>query len=521
MKKVYEKICGRIEEIILLLVIILNVLDFFQLLGPGMDYSKKIISWGALGYLLYSASLSKIFFGVKNKNLDLMLVLSYFMLIFNKITGYAFAAVVEINESVSSVSEISVFDLPVVYLITFLADNAMLLEKIAFFIGGIGLLILAVYSVYRIKPKAPSLMHVIHEDRKLKSRFSYFIRFISVYLVFVAFFVVVFNLMMEWLAIAVDAPLLMVAVFFYILFWIKHYKSFHAESMIFKLGGVGESFYEKFIELFHTKRGIFLGVSGMLVLHLLTDLGTFIVPYTIFQHDALYFAQDPLYFETGHEVVFSLEEIFTGERESLFFSDVLHQQDLNGVFVMSFIYLFNIIGIMFLFLSPAFVWYAIFSRHKGHVSRLFEVFYYMALVCFIMIPLFKIGRMESAGLIGVDVMTQSISSQQLILPIAAVLMLSVFVGVLVLILSMNHFIRKEVVYIGIISSLVFFALYVYYFFIDSAADYIEMIKLLGVVEWFFSLHLLLFFVITVFFYVGGLLLFLYEIVRYYRLAENE
>jgi len=129
--------------------------------------------------------------------------------------------------------------------------------------------------------------------------------------------------------------------------------------------------------------------------------------------------------------------------------------------------------------------------------------------------------MESAGLIGVDVMTQSISSQQLILPIAAVLMLSVFVGVLVLILSMNHFIRKEVVYIGIISSLVFFALYVYYFFIDSAADYIEMIKLLGVVEWFFSLHLLLFFVITVFFYVGGLLLFLYEIVRYYRLAENE
>ena len=83
-----------------------------------MDYSKKIISWGALGYLLYSASLSKIFFGVKNKNLDLMLVLSYFMLIFNKITGYAFAAVVEINESVSSVSEISVFDLPVDYILS-------------------------------------------------------------------------------------------------------------------------------------------------------------------------------------------------------------------------------------------------------------------------------------------------------------------------------------------------------------------------------------------------------------------
>ena len=96
---------------------------------------------------------------------------------------------------------------------------------------------------------------------------------------------------MEWLAIAIDAPLLVIALFIYLFFVIKHHKGFHAESMIFKLGNVGERFYEKFISLFHSKRGLFLGIAGMLVLHLLTDVGNFVIPYTFFSHDPLYFEQ--------------------------------------------------------------------------------------------------------------------------------------------------------------------------------------------------------------------------------------
>ena len=52
-----KAVMHRIEEVILVLIILLQILDFFEILPADLDYAKKIISWTALGYLLLTSVL--------------------------------------------------------------------------------------------------------------------------------------------------------------------------------------------------------------------------------------------------------------------------------------------------------------------------------------------------------------------------------------------------------------------------------------------------------------------------------
>jgi len=278
----------RLEEIILVFLILLNVLDFFEILPADLDYAKKVISWTALGYLLYKASLTKIFFNNHHKIVDLLLIGSYFLFIVKNLILFSLASIEEF---------VIFYDFQ-----KFLVDNAAFLEFYSLIIGSITILVLAIYSSFFIDVRKPSLMHIIHEEGKPDTLLKYIIRIITIYLVYIAFFVVVFNLVMEWLALAIDAPIIMLAILFYLFIIIRHYRKYRMESLIYRIGEFGEKFYEKFISLFHYKKTILLGISGMLVLHLLTDAGSFIVPYIFVFHDTLYFSQ----LGSGHDALIPL-----------------------------------------------------------------------------------------------------------------------------------------------------------------------------------------------------------------------
>jgi len=51
-----------IEEVILALLILIEVFDFFALLPPAWEYGEKILSILAVCYLFYEASLTKVIF---------------------------------------------------------------------------------------------------------------------------------------------------------------------------------------------------------------------------------------------------------------------------------------------------------------------------------------------------------------------------------------------------------------------------------------------------------------------------
>ena len=578
-RKAYNHFCMYAEEIILGIIIILNLLDAIKVLPPSLDYVKKIISWGALGYLLYHASLTKLLFGIKNKKIDLALVISYFLLIFNKFTSYAKIALEELHEkaygmlhfsqgaagqntlqvTVDNVNEIttahftqgimsqileklsfmnphillevtdgtqtiylnastqpltltnffSYINGSLFYLIKFLADNAAVLEKYAFLIGGIALIVIALYWALTKEVKAPSFMHVIHEDKQAKTTFQKLLRAIVIYVVLVAFFIAIFNLVMEWLAVAIDAYIIVILVLLYIYWVFRGHKKFRTHHFITKVGAGSEKFYEQFVELFHTKHGVFLGIAGILVLHLITDIGIFILPYILFPQDPLYFHQDPLYFGIGHSPI-----------STLFMGDVALTQNIGEIAALTYNYIFSSIGILMLFLIPAYIWYTIFKRRKGHAHRLLLSLFFMSLVCHVFTPLFNIKSMETPYLVGVDIITSSIM-QNLTMSLFLIVGISLAVGLFFYLITANKFLRREMTYGAVVIGLVYLGKYIYYFFIDNVQYYLDTIHaLVNSTNYFFALYFLMFFGIIMVFYIAGFIMFLYEIVKYFRMSKE-
>ena len=73
-----------IEDTFLIILIFLNIFDFFHLLPEDIDYVKKIISWTLLAYLFYRLNLPKILFGRTDREVNMLIIISYLLLAFKK-----------------------------------------------------------------------------------------------------------------------------------------------------------------------------------------------------------------------------------------------------------------------------------------------------------------------------------------------------------------------------------------------------------------------------------------------------
>ncbi|MCK4521948.1 MAG: hypothetical protein KAU20_05205, partial [Nanoarchaeota archaeon] len=325
-------------------------------------------------------------------------------------------------------------------------------------------------------------------------------RVIVTFLVLSFFFIVVFNLVMEWLAIAVDASLLVVAFFFYMFTMFRtHYKKLHPESFLYKVGDVGENFYEDFIGLFHSKERIFLGISGLLVLHLLTDVANFIIPYLAGFRDILYFG----HLGAGHDPIYLL-----------FLKDAALVPTLLQKACISWIYIFNIFGMLFLLILPAYIWYKLYKRTGFFVSNKKLCIFFISVTIFIMAPVFKIKEMAAEGLVGVDIITHQLPPN-ISPPLIA--LSTLLIGALVYFLSFNHYLKERLMVLGIILIDLFFAAYIFYFFKSTASYYIETIKfLIYNLKYFIAFYFILFFIIMALFYMAGLIIFLLETKKEFR-----
>lgn len=481
-KEVKRKILHRLEEIILTIIILLNVLEFFNVLPGDLEYGKNIISWTALGYLLYRASLTKIFFNVRHIHIDLLLIISYFLMIFKNIIAY----------TSSNLESFYVFyDLN-----KFLLENAQFIQLYSFLLGSISLIIIALYCAIKIDVRKPSLMHVIHEEgQPPKNLIELLIRFLTIFLVFIAFFITVFNLIMEWLAIALDAPIVMIGLFTYLFLAIGHYKRFRLEGLIYKIGEFGERFYEKFVSLFHYKKTILLGISGMLVLHLLTDIGNFIIPYVFLFRESLYFE----HLGVGHVPLLPL---FFEQSKNLI---------LLEKFSLLSIYVLNLLGIVLLLLIPTILWYLMFKKKKIRIHKLDMAVFFSCITALIVAPVFKIKRISAENLIGVDILTQ-LSDNYLFSTFLAVLILSALIFSIILLFEKYH--KKFIITLGLLSGLLFFAIYIYFFFTSLLGYYMDTIRsLFFSSQYYLSFYFLLFLTITILFYVGGFMMYINELIK--------
>ncbi|MCK4521663.1 MAG: hypothetical protein KAU20_03745, partial [Nanoarchaeota archaeon] len=137
------------EIFILFFLIVVNFLDFFEVLPGDVDFTKKILSWLLLAYLLYRISLTQLFFGVRNRFIDALLIIAYFFLITKNLVGYVHVAAEEANILAP--------------LYNFLIGNSAAIEIVSFYIGGVLLILLSLKMAFSLEVRAPSLMDVIHE----------------------------------------------------------------------------------------------------------------------------------------------------------------------------------------------------------------------------------------------------------------------------------------------------------------------------------------------------------------------
>ncbi len=346
-----RKILLRIEEIILLFLILLNVLDFAEALSQEFDYIKKVVSFVLMFYLLYQVSLSKQFFGTKNSDVDFLLVFAMFVMV-----------IVKNAVSVALVAEKGFFT----PFFNLLIINAGVFEMTSFYVGSLLLLGLAVFYSFKVPIRSPSLLSVISE----KNDEPVWQKVFTNYLLFLTFFLFFFNLLFEWLTIAIDAPLISIGLIGYLfLSWRKHHLD--PESTLFKVGNFGESFFKGFVKHFKYKNTLLLGIVGMLILHLFTDIGVFIIPAFTGFHDPLY-------------------EVAVRNNSTLW--DLAKQVAPSyGIALLFFLqYFFSAVGLLFLMIFPSFVWYSVYFRKKIFSSRIFMSLFFSSVFSLLLTPIFSI-----------------------------------------------------------------------------------------------------------------------------------
>ena len=277
------------------------------------------------------------------------------------------------------------------------------------------------------------------------------------------------------------------------------------------MGSFGEKFYVRVINSLHSKRGLMLAVSAMIVLHLVTDLGTFLVPYTTG-------IKNPLYFENlgpNHDPVFSFNDIlrWDEEEQSLYKLDYNESEDRVDKFNVTYIYIMNLIALIFLLFTPAYLWYLIFMEKKRKITKAHILFFVTSVFIYINVPVFIMSRIpkENKTLVGVDILTQGIPAIQF--EYLMVVIASILLGIIFFALSFNERIKKYITIGCILVSMLFFLNYIYLFSTAISGYYVEIIKFLFMNSRYFRAgYFLIFFTMTIIFYVFGTLFFFWELI---------
>ena len=492
-KEVFKKLEFGILEILLGMLMVIGLIGYFWHISADLDWIDHTISFIIFSYLFYELNITSILFGRTSKFADAVIVLSFFSLFFKDIISYT-----ALNSSKFQFLEF----VDSIYLV--LSNNLVLTNLMSLYLGITGLILASIYLTKNIKITHPSLFYAICP----KSVSNHLLKFLSIFILLAAFYYFVYNLVLEWLEFTLDDPVILAGIVFYFYKVLKHYQKFHAGNFIFKIGNFSAGWYSKFVFLFHYKKTLPLAISGLLVLHALSDAGVFAYSLTFLKEN------------------FYLDII--GSEHAPFFR--LFMQDTEKIadstlFFLAVAYFLNALSLILLLLTPVIVWFRMFSQKELHFGRILLFFVYSSLAAYFLLPGYSLRPLSEPFVIGTDINTISLLETGSILDnfsrisnrIVFAGLASLAVGILAYLASKNPRIRKELYAFSIIAGICFFAIYLYYF-TSSLIPYF----MANISAAIFSLHFLIgmflsiLLILSLLFYVGGFILFVYEIVMEYH-----
>lgn len=493
-KEVFKKLEFGVLELFIGALMIIGLIGYFASVPADLDWIDHTVSFILFSYLFYKLNITSILFGKTSKFANALIVIFYFSLFFKDIISY---------------TALDAFKFKVIkfvdYFYLFFSNNLPLTNLISIYIGIIGLFLISIYLTKRIDISHPSLLYALYQ----KNINSSLIKFLSIFVLLLAFYYFVYNMILEWLEFTLDDPVVAAGIVFYIYSISKRYERFHANNFIFKIGDFSAKWYSRFVSLFHYKKTLPLAISGLLILHAVSDLGVFAYSLT--------FSKENFYLEViGKEHKPFLD---------LFLEDI-EKMPSSIILPLFFDYFLNALSLIIFLLIPIVVWARMFSRKEMHFNRVWLFFIFSSIIAYILLPGYVMQPLSEKTTRGVDINSVSLLESKSILDgffadktavIIAVAAISVIFGLLAYVLSSNSRIKKELYAASILFGLAFFAVYLFYFFSSLLAYFYGNIFnavftphfLIGVV---FSIFLIL----AVIFYIFGYLFFVYEIIMEYH-----
>lgn len=493
-KEVLRKLEFGILELFLGALMVIGLLGYFSGVSADLDWIDHTISFILFTYLFYRLNITSVLFGKTSKSANLIIVISYFSLFFKDIISYTL---------------VDAFKFKVITFVDnfylFFSGNLPLTNLITFYIGILGILTISAYLAKKIEISHPSLLYALHGDKSKNKA----VKFLSIFASLLGFYYFVYNIILEWLEFTIDDPVIAAGIVFFIYKIAKHHEKFHPGNFVFKIGDFSSKWYARFISLFHYKKTLPLAISGLLILHALSDLGVFAYSMT--------FSKENFYLEF-------LKESHTPFLK-LFLDDVQNVPFFAAVPLL-ITYLLNSISLVVLLLMPAIVWVSMFSQKPLHMHRFYLFFVYSSVAAYILLPGYVIRPLSELSIAGVDINSVSLLETKSLLEnffpnksamIISVALASIIFGLVVYALSSNKKIRKELYTFSIIGGLTFYSIYLYYFFVSLLGYFYNSISMtIFTPNFIIGVVLIVFLLLSVIFYIGGYFMFLYEIVMEYH-----
>jgi hypothetical protein len=549
-----SRIESAIEDFILITLLITKMMEFFGLTGllqnigvfPGeIAFIDVIISMTAMAYVLYQAEITEIFFGTNHKHLNLLIIFFCFFLIGSKFVEFSGTYIDEYNtmypkkfinnqtryeltlKEMGWTEEDFSKALPteqdkqefliakrVIYtqrensptnaLFYSIADDMVSgrenFQLTSFIIGSILLILISIYITFKVDIINPSIVGALLGEHK-----NILLKFSMVFTVIMSFHLLFFNFVMEWLTVVIDAPVILIAIILYVFKVHGVGKSLGSEEILHKIADAIENNVEKFTSLFHSRNTILLGLAGILILHLVADMGAFVIPNIIPTESAYESKLD----SESHMKLF---ELFSKDKEII--------QDKFVLILGFFGYVINTIALILLMVFPIFIWYSIYSAKTSEdaepfiISSAFIAIFYSTVFFYVFMPVFKIISYKDYSLAryGTDIQTQSIftSGNSIFL----IFSLAVLILIAILILCMFDSIKKILFYAMTIIAIFFFGFYVFCYSYSLILYYANLLSDFFSAGQFFVLFMyVLFLIISIIFYMGGYLSFLVSVFK--------
>ncbi|MFT4343734.1 MAG: hypothetical protein ACMXYE_03220 [Candidatus Woesearchaeota archaeon] len=397
-----------VEILIFITLLILNALEFAGALDGYLDWAKKVISILLLLLLLYKVDLMKVLFNHSKVWLSLTILFAMLLMHLKNLVQFA-------NNLRFEVRALFIFDF-----YQWILEHQYHFSVTLFVVGAVMLILISLYIGFFHDIREGSLFFTLSRHPHAHTFFQKLRRSFFTMLILFVFFFSIFNRILEWLAIAIDAAVFMLAVVILVtgilhLKFINHKSKkthsiyqmigghatlfvlglwylaslfvplvspLHGQIIIFSLLGLMalilfiavwitrrhhfqelkhvstavDTIYVKFVKLFTYPHTLILGVTGLLVLQHIVEIGLYIIP-NITGHGT------ELYSQIEHATIFSLFGHESITAEHLFFL-AMHEKVAFGA-----LYLIALLGYIFLFSIPAIVWVIYFLNRGQHFTN--------------------------------------------------------------------------------------------------------------------------------------------------------